>query len=88
MGAIINMWQSSGRPAIEVIWTAFNKKHTFLLCFFFSFQTEIKAKVGQHHLALQTSKFKYPYISITRFEPGKDPEYNFYIKVFAYLGDE
>ena len=41
--------------------------------------------IGEHQLDLRTSSARYPYITITRFEAGKDPEYNFYMKVFAYM---
>ena len=53
----------------------------------FLLQIELKGMIGKHQLILNSNPSRYPYISITRFEPGKDPEYNFYMKVFAYMDD-
>ena len=55
-------------------------------------QTEIHGQVGKQLVVLTTGKRvssgegTFPQISITSFEPGKDSQYDFKMKVFWYLG--
>ena len=50
--------------------------------------TKILGKVGNHaSLILTIEKNMWPDIEFTRFVPGKDPVYSFYMKVFWYLSD-
>ena len=56
-------------------------------------ETEIHGIVGQREVALSlgkrrsNGKYLFPQITITSFEPEKDPEYNFFMLVFWYRGD-
>ena len=55
-------------------------------------ETEIHGQVGKRTVVLTTGKRRsngkrlFPQITITRFEPGKDSENNFYMMVFWYMG--
>lgn len=48
---------------------------------------EIYGRVGKRAIIFTMGKDMWPQISITRFEPGKNPHYNYYMKVFWYMGD-
>lgn len=56
-------------------------------------ETEIHGFVGKREVVLSLGKRRssgkvlFPQISITSFEPGKDPENNFFMLVFWYMGD-
>ena len=56
-------------------------------------ETEIHGLVGRRKVALSFGKRRsngiglFPQITVTSFEPGKDPEYNFFMLVFWYMGD-